>query len=519
MRRRALLLPLVCLVLGSGLTACEPTPRGEERTARIDQAFTSNESVLVNFDFDGSIVADTNDEPTLRVLIQAQLMYLVGALNAERSVGRYERLELSKIVRAPTGEVTYHAHLPVAWGRPGPAPSSYRLSLPARAGESDQTAFAAKYGATCVDTESAGTGAIHPARMVLFYRPLRPGCVLDTGDVVSLLAAVTSSTENTKGKYPEWDRVWDDGALRAVVVFSRADAIATSGTEDLGVHSFYELMTSTTAWAKALGPTALKTEGGNDGWTLSATFSDGRRIVVDARVVVHELHLESDAFDAWYDARTPDADLVVYSGHAGLGFNVRTLMSKGAFRAGKYVVWAVNGCDTFAYVDRTLAQRRALLNPDDPTGTKYMDVVSNVMAAWFHTGAETTLALLDGLVAPKTYGEMFATIDSSQVITVSGEEDNTFVPKPGDAKPASTDPYPEAQLPPEPNDDPRTSNAGAARGEEGARATGCSSVPVAKGPLGWIVAGLVALISARRRMVRARFAGRCSENANSAFQY
>lgn len=460
--------------------------------------------MLVDFDFDGSILADAEDEPTLRTLIQAQLMYSIGALNADRSVGRHERLELSKIVRAPDGVVTYRARLPVAWGLSGPAPSSYELRLPARAGEPDQTAFAAKYGDTCVDSEAAGIGPMHPARMFLFYRPLRPGCVLDSTDVVTLTAKVSPSTENTTGKYPEWDRVWEDGALRAVVIFTRAEPVEKSGTDDLGVEAFYEMMTSTTAWAKSLGPTSLKTEGGNDGWSLSATFVDGRKVVVDARIVVPELARESAAFDAWYDARTPDADLVLYSGHAGLGWNVRTLMNKGVFRAGKYVIWAVNGCDTFAYVDRTLAERRALLNADDPSGTKYMDVVSNVMAAWFHTGAETTVALLDGLTAPKTYRDIFANIDPSQVITVTGEEDNSFVPKPTDAKPAATDPYPPTQLPAEPNDDPPPSGEASGGGAAEARVGGCSTGPSPTGGLGWVAAALVTLLASRRRASRAR---------------
>ena len=50
---------------------------------------------------------------------------------------------------------------------------------------------------------------------------------------------------------------------------------------------------------------------------------------------------------------------------------------------GQYLIWFANGCDTFAYVDRTLIDRRALVNPDDPGGTKYMDTVTNVMAGYF----------------------------------------------------------------------------------------------------------------------------------------
>lgn len=39
----------------------------------------------------------------------------------------------------------------------------------------------------------------------------------------------------------------------------------------------------------------------------------------------------------------------------------------------------MNASDSFAYVDRSLAERRAVLNPDDPGGTKYMDMVTNAM--------------------------------------------------------------------------------------------------------------------------------------------
>jgi hypothetical protein len=57
------------------------------------------------------------------------------------------------------------------------------------------------------------------------------------------------------------------------------------------------------------------------------------------------------AFDAWYDARTPRADVILYTGHAGLGTNVRTFINKAPSARGSYLLWSVNGCDTFAYVD------------------------------------------------------------------------------------------------------------------------------------------------------------------------
>ena len=58
-------------------------------------------------------------------------------------------------------------------------------------------------------------------------------------------------------------------------------------------------------------------------------------------------------------------------------------------------------------------------------------MVTNAMPAFFSEIDNNTLVLIDGLMAhdaPQTYEQMFARIDSRQVILVSGEEDNTFVP-------------------------------------------------------------------------------------------
>jgi hypothetical protein len=132
-----------------------------------------------------------------------------------------------------------------------------------------------------------------------------------------------------------------------------------------------------------------------------------------------------------------------------------------------------------------------------------MDVVSNVMAAWFHTGPETTLTLLDGLFsAPKSYREIFAKIDPSQVIVVTGEEDNVFQPKP--AATPSSEPYPRTQLPPEPDDDPPATKEGEVDGAVvRGRAGGCASArtiaAVSGGHLGFVSGLLLTLLARRRR--------------------
>ena len=428
------------VAFGCGSLPSSSLEREREKVGAAAQAFDSNASVLVDFDMDGTLVTDTAEPARVRALIQAQLLYAVGVLNEDRSLGRHERLELSAITATPqpgagSFQIAYHARLPVAWGLPAP-PVTYSLPLPARAAQADQTAFATKYGKTCVDPSAGEIGAADAGRMFLNYRPLRAGCVLDPSDVVTFSAKASLSTENTAGKYPEYHRIWEDGALSVVAVFSHSSY--EGDPDDFGARAFRDFVARVDAYLAQRQPDASKrstTAGGASTTMHAATLPDGRTVRVDVSLVGARLAQAGPSFDAWYDALTPQADVILYSGHADLGGNVRTIMNKGTFVRGKYVMWVENACDTLAYVDRTLADRRARLNPDDVSGTKYMDTVSTVLGGYFGTGPPTAMSFVDAIVtardstpAPKTYRQLFAELDPAQVTVVTGEEDNEFAP-------------------------------------------------------------------------------------------
>lgn len=53
------------------------------------------------------------------------------------------------------------------------------------------------------------------------------------------------------------------------------------------------------------------------------------------------------------------------------------------------------------------------------------------MPAFFHELSNTTLAMIRGLIAhdsPKTFEQIFRSIDTAQVVLVSGEQDNVYTP-------------------------------------------------------------------------------------------
>ena len=291
-------------------------------------------------------------------------------------------------------------------------------------------AFTASYKKTCVDS---GAHDVTAGSMWYYYRPNRSGCKPAAGDVVKLTASVVKSLENTEGKYPEFHKVWEDDELRVVAIFGKfEDGAKTSADAGISAYdNFVKGVKSSFSGAK-LTPAVSGSPGvANPDMTIVATLPNGKKLTVNA-LLVDNVSSAPQSFYTRYEGLSTEADLIFYNGHAGLGQNVRALAKRGEFRADKYQIFFMNGCDTYAYVDGSLAKTRSILNPDDPSGTKYMDMITNAMPAFFHSMPAASLALIKSLgdnAKPKTYQEIFTGIDKSQVVVVTGEEDNVFTPQ------------------------------------------------------------------------------------------
>jgi hypothetical protein len=268
-----------------------------------------------------------------------------------------------------------------------------------------------------------------------YYRPAAGACKLAEADVVKLAVTVTVSEVNTTGRYPEYHKVWEDDALMVVSVFGKYEDGATTAS-DAGVAAYNEFVAAIRGKLKAHSLETTPAEVpvnpgvGAPDVEFRATLADGRKVQVNALLVDNVAGATSAFYDR-YEALSTRADLIAYNGHAGLGQNVRALAKKGQWVAGQYVIVFMNGCDTFAYVDGSLAETRAAINPDDPSGTRFLDFVVNAMPAYFASDAEATMALVNGLLSyaqPRTYEVMFKDVDSHQIVLVTGEQDNVYVP-------------------------------------------------------------------------------------------
>jgi hypothetical protein len=413
-------------VLGAAvLFACGPAKETSSVTEK--QPFSSAEATLLDFEFDGELV--TSNSFGMAQVIEDQLLYTIGQLNGNRSVGRLDALELSDIRRTSLGDgtsrVSYHAKLPVAWGSKTDLPTSYTFVLPRRVDFTGLTAFTDAYRETCVDHSAHD---VDSGSMWYYYRPSASGCELDPVDVIDFSPVISLSDENRNDTYPEYDRVWEDGSLIMVAIFGKNEDGATSPS-DAGISAYHAFLRRVQD-----GFTGETIEGASPDVTIRVALGSGRTLVVHA-LLVDNVRTAGATFDTRYNTLSTEADVIAYNGHAGLGANIRALARKGSFRAGKYQIFFMNGCDTFAYVDGALAEARAFLNPDDPTGTKYMEIVTNAMPSYFHQNARADMAFIRGLIsvdAPMTYQAIFGGIDWQQVVVVTGDEDNAFRPGGGD---------------------------------------------------------------------------------------
>ena len=419
---------------GVFLAGCSAAPQDGD-TAVVEGEFSSPNSTLVDFDFDGALETDSvfgNGKTE----IQDQMLYTIGHLNTDRSVGRLDKLTLTNVktlaIAGGRTRVTYHAKLPVAWSSKTSIPATYALTLPRDVSFSGQEAFTTKYKAACVDFSAH---EVSSGNMWYYYRPHTGGCTIAPADVLTFTATVRRSTENTSGRFPEYQKVWEDNQLNMVAIFGKYEDGQTSAS-DAGIDGYNQFIRAMQGEFRGQSvvttPAVLPAELGASAPDVSfaVSLAGGKKVNVTA-LLVDNISQTTAAFDARYESLSARADIIAYNGHAGLGQNVRALGRKGKFVPKQYVIVFMNGCDTFSYVDGSLAQTRAALNPDDPTGTKYMEFVTNAMPAFFSSMPTASLSLLRGLektTAPQTYDQIFSGVDRSQMVLVTGEEDNVFRP-------------------------------------------------------------------------------------------
>jgi hypothetical protein len=389
----------------------------------------------------GKILTNSDDEYTVKSQVREQLMYTIGQLNGRNGGIDMRKLEVSIIESVPRPDnggydVTYAAKLFIAWPREYSAPENYELVLPARGDYAGLDRFFDAYGSDENGDKKCLAWEAHDVSQGIFwyyYRPEKAGCGLrdpsaDDAELVTRLnVRLEVSRQNTENKYPEYEKVWEDSILVTTSIFGKNEDGATSSS-DAGIAAFRrlynDLIRTYGAPVSSNLPAGQQPSNQNDDIRLVFETQYGK---LDAHLYLVDGIRSVDAdFRAKYNERTKKSDFVSYSGHSGLGANIRALARMGSFEPGQYQIFLINGCDTFAYVDGALTDAHHTVNPDFAP-TKFVDMITNAMPSYFHSNSRSNMQVIDALLKKeKTYRDILAGFDRAQRANVTGEEDNRW---------------------------------------------------------------------------------------------
>lgn len=426
------------LALGSGCAendsnapwTWEPTNGWNAANGRGD---ASAAAIFLDFSWEGEV--ESNHCWNSEQIIKSQVLYTVGQLNGQDSVGRLDQIEVTNIEKENNAEggclIRYSATMPVAWGKRTDIPDDFAFLLPRNLSMTSQKEFLERYESGCLDWHAHD---VTPGIMWYYYRPDKMSCQLAPEDIMAAKAMVDVSAIQTEGKYPEYHKMWEDEVLEVVAIFGKYEDGATTGDAGISAwNNFNKLVKSKLGgWEVIADPSGITFAPGVDHPEIryEAKHPDGRYMIINA-FLIDSVKSAPVAFWNRYEELTPTADFIVYNGHSGLGSNIRLLANRGEWSEGQYSVVFMNGCDTYAYIDSALADAHTEVNFDDPEGTKYLDIVANAMPSMFLDMPSATFALLEAFMNPEeplNYEEIFKKVPAREVVLVTGEQDNEYEP-------------------------------------------------------------------------------------------
>ncbi|MBX3185862.1 MAG: hypothetical protein KF819_02560 [Labilithrix sp.] len=411
-------------VFGAGCSSEDVEAPGETDDG---SAITSTDGTPLEFRFDAEVVASRDTTPKNAAI--AQLEYLQGVLTTgARANAQFRFVDVTNVRERSEGakkRINYSASVAVIYPAGARVPSTYKLAAPL-----DVTALGAfneKYDGPCGRNEYGRETFWHD------FNPAAPGCTLDA-DVHQMEARVRPHPLGTTDKYPEYDKIWADDSLDIVAVYG---AISDTTDNDAGARDREAFLSKV---ERALTDATRTEEPRQPGILKHSVVTGKTRVAGQQRSVrlvayfISEAASAGRAFMSSYAAETAKADFILYSGHSGLGKNIRALADATTPTRGKYQIAFFNGCQTFGYLGSQMHEARSELNgrASDPNGTKFLDVIVTALPAYAER-LPTEQIMFDAMLEQtKGYGDLLRRFSGQQwtthLTTVFGEDDNTFRP-------------------------------------------------------------------------------------------
>ncbi len=138
-----------------------------------------------------------------------------------------------------------------------------------------------------------------------------------------------------------------------------------------------------------------------------------------------------------------DSAVLIYNGHSGLGghLDLTEIVRLRGFKKMElnpeaYQIFFFNSCTSYTYYNSRFFQKKRKPNQSvDPKGTKNLDILANGLSTSFDSDINTDMALVNAIHVwvkqgqRTSYKTMARRIDTDNLFTVNGDEDNPTSPR------------------------------------------------------------------------------------------
>gem|GEM_PF-4074774 len=393
--------------------------------------------------------SDATDNDAVMDQIRMQLKYFfVGQLKGRSAGSDFNRAQITIISRTGSDqdaavsdgkliEIHYSARFTVAWPKGTEFPKIFSVIMPGTVKGTGFTKFTETFSENCNDGEE--TDISNPWH----YRPEESKCPLaplasGPGTAYGILNMSTIPVSRSRiaavlqpakpDKNPEYDRVWRDGQMNALLIYAK-DSPGSNSPDDVGSAEFNRTYANLmTAFGKSTNGAKIYGDGKgpfpekNSAELIFGNIgTDGTKTMKVKIILVDSI--EGIANPEVIASASRDAEFIYYGGHSGYGRNIRGLVQLLEYPAGLYRLYFLDGCNSFDYMNAALNEKVKAANPGSPA-SKYADVMSNALPAPFDD-APPSVKILSAFAGSNTsYRQILADVDADTLSVVEGEEDN-----------------------------------------------------------------------------------------------
>lgn len=440
-------------MLSSGLPKIDPTV-----LAKRKPAFVSKKATEANLSFSHLVTINSKRKPRNEVALQQvekQIQHLFGPMERNETSGVPKEDHKIKVTSIKEGKEAGTFEIYYNYNGTAVIENGPRKYIDVLLPKNPDTVFSSG-----MDGEmNLCTDEHYQSEDDFWYfwspAPEYPKCKLKEGvDFDKVRATFERIRPEFKSTYPEYNRLAKNGVIEAHILIGLDEpenGHNPNSSRDLNATTYLKMRQQlekmgyqTKTWDPIeIGKILPKTDRQSLPFVeeLSKTFPE-KNLTIKVRLFFGEAGIDeaSRPFHFFYRDALENAALMIYDGHSGLGghLDLDAIQKVRRFKItpnkSQYQIYFFNSCTSYTYYNSLYFQKKRKRNKVDAKGTKNLDVLANGLSTAFDSMADGDMALLKAvdLWAEKgkwtSYQSIARSIDSDNLFTVNGDEDNPHKP-------------------------------------------------------------------------------------------